>query len=224
MLEPLRFLSLAALLAAGVTLAGPLAAQDAATPPAEGAAQEPAAEPAAEPEAAAAAEPGAEAPEGTDGEATAPAPNVPYVREEFGDWSLRCVRTTDGTAEPCQLYQLLKGAEGNDVAEVSMFPLPPGGPAVAGATIVAPLETLLTENLRLTVDGGETRRYPFTFCNRGGCVARVGFTEEELDQFRRGREAIIEIVPAAAPGERFALPLSLSGFTAGFAQATSPIR
>ena len=109
----------------------------------------------------------------------------PYERETFGDWSLRCVRAAEGP-DPCQLYQLLLDAEGNAVAEISMFPLPEGGEAVAGATIVAPLETLLTEELTLSVDGAAARVYPFTFCTAAGCVARVGFTAEEVQQFRNG--------------------------------------
>ena len=145
----------------------------------------------------------------------------PYVREESGDWALRCLRTEDGD-DPCQLYQLLEDAEGNAVAEISMFPLPEGSPAAAGATIVAPLETLLTENLTLAIDSSEPKRYPFTFCNRAGCVARVGFTAEEVQQFRNGNAVQMSIVPAAAPDETVNLTISLSGFTAGFEQATPP--
>lgn len=150
-----------------------------------------------------------------------PQAGQPYDREVFGDWSLRCLRTEDGP-EPCQLYQLLLDDEGNAVAEISMFPLPEGGQAAAGATIVAPLETLLTENLTLGIDGNEPKRYPFTFCNRAGCVARVGFTAEELGQFRNGNQARLSIVPAAAPDETVDLTISLSGFTAGFEKATTP--
>jgi invasion protein IalB len=139
----------------------------------------------------------------------------PYLREEFGDWSLRCVRAAEGP-DPCQLYQLLLDADGNAVAEISMFPLPEGGEAVAGATIVAPLETLLTEELTLSVDGTAARVYPFTFCTAAGCVARVGFTAEEVQQFRNGVAAEMSIVPAAAPDQRVTLAISLTGFTAGF--------
>ncbi len=141
---------------------------------------------------------------------------TPYVREEFGDWALRCLRAEEGTADPCQLYQLLNDAEGNSVAEISMFPLANGGQAAAGATIVVPLETLLTEQLLISVDGSAARRYPFTFCNRAGCVARVGFTQAEIDQFKRGNAATLQMVPAAAPDEKVILNISLTGFTAGY--------
>jgi invasion protein IalB len=172
-------------------------------------------------------EPAPEAPDGG-GEGLAPASDLPlgtpaeprigqaYLREQFGDWSLACVRAEAG-ADPCQLYQLLLDDEGNPVAEIRIFPLPPGGEAAAGANIVTPLETLLTEGLTLSVDGANPRRYPFTFCNREGCLARVGFTEAEVDEFRRGRAAELTLVPAAAPDETVTLTISLIGFTAGFA-------
>lgn len=150
-----------------------------------------------------------------------PQAGQPYDREVFGDWSLRCLRTEDGP-EPCQLYQLLLDDEGNAVAEISMFPLPEGQQAVAGATIVAPLMTLLTENLTLSVDGTSAREYPFTFCNAGGCVARVGFTAEEIAQFKSGDAAQLSIVPAVAPDQTVDLTISLSGFTAGFESTSVP--
>ncbi|MBB5721466.1 invasion protein IalB [Loktanella ponticola] len=140
----------------------------------------------------------------------------PYVRGESGDWLFRCLKAEEGTDDPCQLYQLLKDSSGNSVAEISLFPLAGSGRAAAGATIVAPLETLLTQQLTVAVDGGAARRYPFTFCNTAGCVARVGFTAEEVAQFKRGNAATITMVPAAAPDETVELAVSLSGFTAGY--------
>jgi len=140
----------------------------------------------------------------------------PYVRDQSGDWLFRCLKSPEGEVDPCQLYQLLNDENGNSVAEISMFPLPGSNRAAAGATIVAPLETLLTQQLTLSVDGSAARRYPFTFCNTTGCVARVGFTEEEVAQFKRGNAATITMVPAAAPDEKVELTVSLTGFTAGF--------
>jgi invasion protein IalB len=147
--------------------------------------------------------------------APADGPGTTYTAATFDGWQQRCIRTEDGS-DPCQLYQLLKDDKGNSVAEISLFALPPGQPAVAGATIVVPLETLLTEQLTISVDAANPRRYPFTWCAQVGCVARVGFTQEEIDAFRKGNKAAISIVPAAAPDQRVNLDLSLKGFTAGF--------
>ena len=170
--------------------------------------------PAAEAPAAGAADPaavsmGAEAPpaEGAVGSA--------YIGGKNGDWELRCVKVEQGT-DPCQMYQLLKDDKGNAVAEISLFPLPKGGDAVAGATIIAPLETLLTKNLTLQIDSAKPKVYPFTWCDAQGCIARVGFTAGELAALKGGKKGIMTIFPAAAPDQKVDLAISLSGFTASF--------
>ncbi|WP_413871437.1 invasion associated locus B family protein [Albidovulum sp.] len=149
----------------------------------------------------------------------------PYVSETFEAWELRCVRTEDGS-DPCQLYQLLKDKEtAKPVAEISLLALPEGGEAVAGATIIVPLETLLTQQLNITVDKGKTKRYPFTFCAEVGCVARVGFTKEDIDGFKKGNVAVVSVVPVAAPDRTVDVEISLKGFTAGLeavAKANAP--
>lgn len=150
-------------------------------------------------------------------EGAAPADGIgsTYTAAQFGAWEQRCVRTEDG-ADPCQLYQLLKDGQENAVAEISIFGLPKGQQAVAGATIIAPLETLLTADLSMSVDGGKTRKYPFSWCSPVGCISRVGFTQAELDGFKKGNEAKLTIVPVVAPDQKVELKVSLAGFTAGY--------
>lgn len=150
------------------------------------------------------------------GEPVGPQPGEPYIRETFDDWALRCIKAPEGERDPCNLYQLLMNETGLAVAEFNFFRLPEGGRAAAGANVVVPLETLLTQQLTMSVDGANTRRYPFTFCNAAGCVARIGFTPEEVDQLKRGAQATLRLVPAAAPTEQVVLTLSLKGFTAGY--------
>ncbi|MEM8592399.1 MAG: invasion associated locus B family protein [Pseudomonadota bacterium] len=138
-----------------------------------------------------------------------------YIKESFGDWGHRCVVAAEGE-DPCNGYQLLFDEDGNSVAEMSIIPLANGGQAVAGGTIVTPLETLLTRQVTLQIDAGPGRRYPFTFCSRGGCIARVGFTQEDVEALKRGANATLSIVPAGSPDTVVALNVSLSGFTAAF--------
>lgn len=141
---------------------------------------------------------------------------TPYVKEEHGDWDIRCIRTPSGN-DPCQLYQLLEDADGNSVAEIALFPLvPPQDQAVAGGNIISPLETLLTAGVTMQIDSGEPRRYPFTFCTETGCFARIGYTEADVNRFKRGARATVTIVPVLAPDQRIQLPVSLTGFTAGY--------
>jgi invasion protein IalB len=139
-----------------------------------------------------------------------------YTLANFEAWEQKCIRTESGI-DPCQLYLLLKDKEGNSVAEFSMFNLPKGseGPAVAGASFIAPLETLLTAGMTLQVDTNKSKIYPFTVCTGQGCVARIGFTAEEVELLKKGANATITIVPFVAPDEKVDLVMSLKGFTAG---------
>ncbi|MDB2369068.1 invasion associated locus B family protein [Octadecabacter sp.] len=148
-------------------------------------------------------------------EQQAPQVGEQYLSEVFNDWAIRCLKTEDGS-DPCQMYQLLSDGEGNDVAEVAIVTLPAGGQVAAGATIVVPLETLLTQQITLRVDGGQARRFPFDFCNVGGCVTRVGLSADDIALFRRGAEATLTLVPAAAPDQQVTVTMSLSGFTAAY--------
>lgn len=142
-------------------------------------------------------------------------PGVTYIDEVFDDWERKCVFNPDGV-DPCQLYQLLKDGDGQATAEITVMRLPEGGQAAAGATVVVPLQTLLTQQLTISIDGGQTKRYPFRFCTTVGCFAQLGLTEGEISSFKRGANATITIVPAAAPDAKVDLAVSLSGFTAGF--------
>jgi len=153
------------------------------------------------------------------GEDAQSAVGAPYTREEVGAWEIRCIRVGEGE-EPCQMYQLLDDGEGSPVAEVSMFRLPDGGKAVAGATVIVPLETALPNQLTMSIDGGQARRYPYAFCNAVGCYARLGLTADDVTAFKRGANATLTIVPALALDQKVELNLSLDGFTASFDKAT----
>ena len=141
-----------------------------------------------------------------------PPENNTYVKATYDDWEMQCIKTKDGK-DPCQMYQVLKDAKGGNVADISLFGLPAGGKAVAGATIMVPMDTLLTQNLTIQVDSAEPRVYPFTFCQPMGCFARIGLTQGELDAYKKGGKATITIVPLASPNQKVTADISLKGFT-----------
>jgi invasion protein IalB len=147
--------------------------------------------------------------------AAAPAANQPYVREKSGDWDVRCQKAQDGT-EHCDLHQLIRQASGNPIADIAVGPLPPGQPDVAGAMILTPLETLLTRNLGLSIDGGPTKEYPFGFCNRAGCYVRVNFSAPELAQLEKGKKMTITIYAVQNASSPINLDVSLNGFSKGY--------
>ena len=138
-----------------------------------------------------------------------------YVAAIHGDWDVRCI-SIDEEPDPCQLYQLLEDEAGNPIAEINVFPVSGSADVVAGATVVTPLETLLTEGLEISVDGGEITRHPFLWCSRVGCVSRIALNQADLTAFRRGLEAKLSIAPAAAANRKVDLTISLTGFIAAF--------
>ncbi|CUH88692.1 Invasion protein B, involved in pathogenesis [Phaeobacter sp. CECT 5382] len=139
-----------------------------------------------------------------------------YAKETHGDWDLACVRTENGQ-DPCSLLQILKDPNDNPMAEFSLFRIAPnGGQAVAGATIIVPLETLLPAGISISIDGAPAKRYNFRFCAPIGCVAQIGLTQADIDAFKKGSEAKVSLRPEAAPDQLVEMPMSLKGFTAGF--------
>ena len=138
-----------------------------------------------------------------------------YVADTFGDWTKICQRFEDGS-DPCGLAQLIVDPEGSPAAQITIFPLPPGGEAVAAANIELPLGTVLSRQISIRVDGGTERRYPFYFCDVGGCYAQIGLTAAMVESFRRGNVATMTVYFILTPDQPIELPVSLAGFTAGY--------
>ena len=218
-----------ALLAALALIAGPAFAQDTPAPatPEAPAAEAPAADaPAADAPTADAPAPAdapaapADAPAAANAPAGQPArdPNGPgsyYAKSEHGDWTIRCIRADQGK-DPCEMYKLLTDEDENPVAELTMVPLS-NGDVAAGATLVAPLETDLIDGLGFQVGSGEMRGYPFSFCAPVGCIARLGFTTQELAGMKAGSTATVQLLPFGGdPDSPVRLGMSLAGFTAAF--------
>ena len=144
----------------------------------------------------------------------------PYIKETSGDWQLQCLRIAGQDVEPCQMLQQLKDDQGTNVAEVNIFKLKNGGRATAGANVLVPLETLLSAQLMMSIDGGKAKRYPYSFCSPIGCYARIGFTDADIAAFKKGANATLTLVPAPAPDQKVILKMSLTGFTAAYDKAS----
>lgn len=139
-----------------------------------------------------------------------------YSKAKHGDWDLACV-LTEAETDPCSMLQILRDPNGNPMAEFSLFRLADqGGQAVAAATVIVPLETLLTAALTISVDGAPGKRYNYSFCNTLGCVAQIGLTASDIESFKKGSGAILSLRPAPAPDQLISIKLSLKGFTAGY--------
>ncbi len=138
-----------------------------------------------------------------------------FVKEKSGDWEVSCIKAQEGE-DPCALVQILKGQQGDPIAEVSIGKLPAGGAAVAWANVIVPLETLLQAQLALSIDGAPRKLYNYHHCLPVGCVAQLGLSQGDIDAMKSGSKAVFSLVPARFPDQVLNMDMSLSGFTAGF--------
>lgn len=149
-------------------------------------------------------------------ENAAPEEGQGYLREEHGDWQVRCIKAVEGEEEECRLFNLLKDEDGNTIAQLDMQALPKGGKAVAGVDLATPLGSLLTAQVLMKVDSAKEKRYPYTWCDNLGCYARFGMTGAEINALKKGNKAVVTIASVTAPDQPLGLDLSLSGFTAAW--------
>ncbi|WP_424833637.1 invasion associated locus B family protein [Ruegeria sp.] len=138
-----------------------------------------------------------------------------YIKEESGDWGVSCLKSQDGN-DPCAMVQVLNGAQGDPIAEVTIGKLPAGGAAVAWANVVVPLETLLQAQLAMSIDGAPRKLYNYHHCIPLGCLAQLGLTQADIDAMKSGTKAVLSLVPARLPDQVVNMEMSLAGFTAAF--------
>ncbi len=138
-----------------------------------------------------------------------------FVKETSGDWEVSCIKAEEGE-DPCALVQILNGQQGEPIAEVTIGKLPAGGAAVAWASVIVPLETLLQAQLALSIDGAPRKLYNYHHCVPVGCVAQLGLSQADIDAMKAGTKAVLSLVPARFSDQVLAMDMSLAGFTAGF--------
>jgi invasion protein IalB len=149
-------------------------------------------------------------------------PKEEFTSETIGAWDLQCAKNGP-EPRPCRMYQLLTDDQDTPVIEMTMFGLPEGAPAAAGATFVAPLNTLLTAQLSVSLDGVLVQRVPFQVCYEAGCIARMFLSPIELQAFQNGEKATVSLVPALAPDQVVSVDMKLEGFADGFGR-TKPVK
>jgi invasion protein IalB len=146
-----------------------------------------------------------------------------FVAEIFRDWQIRCIRSEGDAPDRCEMFQLLEEENGNPVAEFRIgATLFEEDGAVANATVLTPLDTLLSPGLQIQVDDNEPAIVPFAFCRPVGCFVQISLTEENLEIFQNGADATVVLFALTRDelGQIGGLPVptqaSLRGFTAAY--------
>ena len=150
-----------------------------------------------------------------------PQKTEPYIKERFENWSLKCIKPVN-SIERCEANQIIFNQKQQPVAEISIIKLPKGQVAAAAATIIVPLETILSEGLVLAIQELEPKKYQFKFCNSLGCYSQIGLTDDEVEALKRKEKASIFLKHISSGDQQIVLPMSLDGFTKTFSNVTQP--
>ena len=143
-------------------------------------------------------------------------PGEIYLAGSKGDWNVRCITGNPGETDRCEIQQLLFLNENTPIADISIFKLPAGDVAIAAANIMVPLETLLTKKFRFAFSEEIVKEYPYSFCNKNGCLVRLGLLEEDVEALKKGSVSELSITHISDPEASINLDVSLKGFTAAF--------
>ena len=145
----------------------------------------------------------------------------PYIKERFENWTLKCIKPVN-SIERCEANQIIFNQKQQPVAEISIIKLPKGQVAAAAATIIVPLETILSEGLVLAIQELEPKKYQFKFCNSLGCYSQIGLTDDEVEALKRKGKASIFLKHISSGDQQIVIPMSLDGFTKIFSNLIQP--
>ena len=145
----------------------------------------------------------------------------PYIKETIKDWNLKCV-APQNSIERCEANQIIFNDKKQPVAEISIFKLSDNQVAEAAATVIVPLETILSEGLILAIQDLEPKKYQFKFCNSLGCYSQIGLTKEEVEALKNKERASIYLKHISSGDQQVIIPISLVGFMKTFSKVIKP--
>ena len=136
------------------------------------------------------------------------------VRGEYGDWQMSCDTPPGASFEQCAIIQNVLAEDQPNVG-LSVIVLRTADREARLLRVLAPLGVLLPSGLGLNVDGTDMGRVAFVRCLPNGCIAEVELDDDLIDILSNGTDAIFVVFKT--PEEGIGIPVSLEGFTEGFA-------
>jgi invasion protein IalB len=143
-----------------------------------------------------------------------PAQGEPPVRSVHEAWQVRCDTPAGAQSEQCVLMQFVT-AEDRENVGLTVIVLKTADQKAVIMRILAPLGVLLPSGLGLRIDEADIGKAGFVRCLPNGCVAEVILEDQLLGQLQNGKTATFIIFQT--PEEGIGIPISLAGFTPGFA-------
>jgi invasion protein IalB len=136
------------------------------------------------------------------------------LRENYGDWQIRCDTPPGAQGEQCALIQSVTAEDRQNVG-LTVIVLKTADGKDQILRVLAPLGVLLPTGLGLKIDEDDVGRAQFIRCLPNGCVAEVIIDEELVEKLEGGELATFIIFQT--PEEGIGIPMSLGGFTEGYA-------
>lgn len=136
----------------------------------------------------------------------------PKIGDRIGDWVYQC-QAVSADQNICGLLQNIadRGTK-KQVLGVAVRPL--GNDGRLAMLVTAPLGIFLGSGIGGKVDAGEQFKFNLQSCTQRGCQAAIELKEPLLSDLRKGTRLIVGF-KARADSKTIAIPVSLTGFTAG---------
>ena len=137
------------------------------------------------------------------------------VKAQYGDWQMSCDTPPGASFEQCAIIQNVTAEDQPNVG-LSVIVLKTADRQARLLRVLAPLGVLLPNGLGLNIDGTDIGRVAFVRCLPNGCVAEVVLDDELINKLSTGTTAIFVVFKT--PEEGIGIPVSLNGFSDGFAK------
>ncbi len=135
------------------------------------------------------------------------------VRSVHGDWQIRCDTPAGSRSEQCALIQSVTAEDRPNVG-LTVIILKTADQKSRLMRVLAPLGVLLPSGLGLKIDNADVGRAGFVRCLPNGCVSEVVMDDKLVGRMKTGQQATFIIFQT--PDEGIGIPLSLTGFGAGY--------
>ncbi|MCO6177497.1 invasion associated locus B family protein [Ciceribacter sp. RN22] len=136
------------------------------------------------------------------------------LSESYESWSVQCQQVGAGEQRQrlCQMSQEL--VQNQTRQRVLTFVLSFSKEGTIKGTVIAPFGLLLSEGLRVEMDGKEVARGAFRTCLPLGCISEVDLSQDAIKQLSVGAKA--SVMTTANTGQPVRTDITLSGFSAAY--------
>lgn len=141
----------------------------------------------------------------------------PAQGQQIGDWVARCTIPQGAQTQSCALLQNIqqKTPDGQRRSLLAITVGYQGPNKVPTAILRVPLGIYLPAGLTLEFPGAKPVRIVLEICAPNGCVGAAALSPEMLDAMRKGDRGKVALQDNRR--RTINIPISLKGFTAGFA-------